>query len=80
MQQAASRWSASPGRYPALTGSQSDFLRASARAAARNARRRRSAVALLALVTVTAVIASVFAFQQRSSYLKIFNCEGYCLW
>ena len=70
LQQAVTRWSASPGRYPALTGTQDDFLRASQRAATRGSRRRRSGVAVLALLTVVAVLASVFAFQQRSSYSR----------
>jgi energy-coupling factor transporter ATP-binding protein EcfA2 len=42
LQQAVTRWSASPGRYPALTGTQDDFLRSSQRAATRGTRRRRS--------------------------------------
>ncbi|HEV3292117.1 MAG TPA: AAA family ATPase, partial [Streptosporangiaceae bacterium] len=70
LQQAVARWSASPGRYPALTGTQDDFLRASQRAASRGTRRRRSGVAALTLLTVAALLASAFAFQQRSSYLR----------
>jgi hypothetical protein len=70
LQQAATRWSASPERHPALTGTQVDFLRASQRAAARGTRRRRGSVAVLALLTVAALLASVFAFQQRSSSLR----------
>ena len=81
LQQAVTRWSASPGRYPALTGSQDDFLRASQGAAARSRRRRRGGVAALAVLTVAAVLASVFAFQQRSSYSRqrdqaIFNATS----
>jgi WD40 repeat protein len=70
VRQAAARWSASPGRSPALTTTQDDFLRAGHHAATRGIRRRRSAVALLALLTVAAMIASAFAFRQRSSYLQ----------
>ena len=70
LRQAVTRWSASPGRYPALTGTQDDFLRASQRAASRGTRRRRSGVASLALLTVAAMLASAFAFQQRSSSLR----------
>jgi WD40 repeat protein len=70
LQQAVTRWSANPGRYPALTGTQDDFLRASQRAATRGTRRRRSGVAALAMLTVAALLASVFAFQQRSSYSR----------
>ena len=43
LQQAVTRWSANPARYPALTGTQRGFLQASERAAARSSRRRRSA-------------------------------------
>ena len=42
LQQAVTRWSANPARYPALTGTQRGFLQASERAAARSTRRRRS--------------------------------------
>ncbi len=69
VQQAGALWSASPGRYPTMTSTQSEFLRASQRAAVRGVRRRRGGVAVLVLLTVAALIASVFAFQQRSSYL-----------
>jgi WD40 repeat protein/transcriptional regulator with XRE-family HTH domain len=70
LQQAVTRWSASPERYPALTGTQDKFLTASQRAATRGTRRRRSSVAVLTLLTVAALLASVFAFQQRSSSLR----------
>jgi hypothetical protein len=55
LQQAVTRWSADPGRYPALTGIQRDFLRASERAAARSSRRRRRSFAVLAVLTALAV-------------------------
>ena len=67
LQQAATQWSANPARSPALTGTQRDFLQASERAAARSSRRRRSAVAILALLTALAVAASGFAFFQRAA-------------
>ncbi len=41
LQQAVTRWSANPARYPALTGIQRDFLQASEQAATRSYRRRR---------------------------------------
>ena len=69
LQEAAARWSTGPGRSPALSATQGEFLRASQSSAARSARRRRSGVAALALLTVAALIASVFAFQQRSHEL-----------
>ena len=67
LQQAVTRWSANPARYPALTGTQRGFLQASERAAARSSRRRRSAIAVLALLTVLAVAASGVAFYQRAA-------------
>ena len=70
LQQAVTRWSANPARYPALTGTQRDFLQASERAAARSSRRRRSAFAVLALLTVLAVAASGFAFSQRAAAVR----------
>ena len=69
VQQAATRWSTGPGRSPVLSTTQEEFLRASHRAAARQTRRRRSRVGVLALLTVAALIASAFAFQQRSREL-----------
>jgi WD40 repeat protein/uncharacterized protein YwlG (UPF0340 family) len=70
LQQAVKRWSADPARYPALTGTQRNFLHASERAAARASRQRRSAVALLALLALAASIASVFVFQLRNTALR----------
>ncbi len=67
---AATRWSASPARYPALTGTQRGFLRASERAATRRARQRWSAVAVLAVLTVVALITSFLFFQQRTTALR----------
>ena len=67
LQQAVTRWSANPARYPALTGTQRGFLQASERASARSSRRRRTGFAMLALLTVLAVAASAFAFYQRSA-------------
>jgi WD40 repeat protein len=68
LQQAAARWSKDPARYPALTSTQRDFLQASEGAAARRGRRRRGAVALLAVAALAAVL--VFAFQLRGTALQ----------
>ena len=70
LQQAVTRWSANPARYPALTGTQRGFLQASERAAARSSRRRRSAFAVLALLTALAVAASGVAFSQRAAAVR----------
>jgi WD40 repeat protein/transcriptional regulator with XRE-family HTH domain len=70
LQQAVTRWSANPGRSPALTGTQRGFLQACERAAARGSRRRRSAIAVLALLTVLAVAASGSAFSQRAAAIR----------
>ena len=70
LQQAVTPWSANPARSPALTGTQRGFLQASERAAARSSRRRRSAFAVLALLTVLAVAASGLAFSQRAAAIR----------
>ena len=70
LQQAVTRWSANPARSPALTGTQRGFLQASERAAVRSSRRRRSAFAVLALLTVLAVAASGLAFSQRAAAIR----------
>jgi WD40 repeat protein/transcriptional regulator with XRE-family HTH domain len=70
LRQAVTRWSADPARSPALTGTQRGFLQASERAAARSTRWRRSALALLALLTALAGVAAGFAFSQRAAALR----------
>ena len=45
LQQAATRWLANPARYPALTGTQRDFLHTSQRVATRSTRQRRGIAA-----------------------------------
>jgi hypothetical protein len=70
LQQAVVRWSANPTRSPVLTGTQRDFLQASARATVRSSRLRRGAFAVLALLTVLAVAASGLAFSQRGAAIR----------
>jgi WD40 repeat protein/transcriptional regulator with XRE-family HTH domain len=70
LRQAVTRWSADPARSPALTGTQRGFLQASERAAARSTRWRRSALALLALLTVLAGVTAGFAFSQRATAIR----------
>jgi WD40 repeat protein len=70
VRQAVTRWSENPGRYPALTGIQRDFMHASERAVARSTRRRRSAVAILALFALVASIAFVVASQARHTAVQ----------
>ncbi|HEY6278581.1 MAG TPA: AAA family ATPase [Streptosporangiaceae bacterium] len=67
LQQAATQWSANPARYPALTGTQRDFLQASERAAIRSVRQRRSAIIILSVLALLASSAAIFAFQQRAT-------------
>ncbi len=67
LQQAVTRWSANPARYPALTGTQRNFLRASERAAARSIRQRRSVIIVLSVLALLASVAAIFAFRQRAS-------------
>jgi WD40 repeat protein len=73
IEQAVTRWSENPARYPALTGTQRDFLHASERAVTRSSRQRRSAVALLALLALAASIAFAVAYQARNSAIQASN-------
>jgi len=61
LQQAALQWSANPGRYPALTGTQQDFLTASEKAAARRSRQRRLVMLSLATLLTAALISGGLA-------------------
>jgi WD40 repeat protein len=70
LQQAVTRWSADPARYPVLTGTQRNFLQASGRAAARGRLRRRTSLAVLAVLTVLAMVASGIAFYQRAEAVQ----------
>ena len=70
LRQAVVRWSANPARSRVLAGTHRDFLRASERAAVRSSRWRRSAFAVLALLTVLAVAASGLAFHQRAAAIR----------
>jgi WD40 repeat protein len=70
LQHAVIRWSANPARSPVLTGTQRDFLRASEGATVRSSRRRRSAFAVLALLTALAIAASGLAFSQRAAAIR----------
>jgi WD40 repeat protein len=53
--QATRVWTADPGRYPALSPSEAEFLRASDRALARGRWRRRSLAGLLAVLVIAAL-------------------------
>ena len=61
IRQAAARWSADPHRYPALTGTQEDFLRASDRAVARSTRQRRALSAVLVLLLIASLVGAGLA-------------------
>ena len=63
--QAVRVWEADPGRYPALTPAQADFLRASGRAANRGRWRRRT-LAGLGVVVVIAVLAGAGIAVKRA--------------
>ena len=73
LQQAVTRWSANPARYPALTSTQRDFLHASERAVARTGRQRRSAVAVLAVLALVASIAFVVGLKERNTAVQAQN-------
>jgi WD40 repeat protein len=63
-QQAARIWAAEPGRYPALSTSESDFLRASARALNRGRWRRRALAALVAVLVIAALAGAGLAVKN----------------
>ena len=62
--QAARVWEADPGRYPALSTSEADFLRASGRALARGRWRRRALAGLLAVLVVAALTGAGIAVKN----------------
>ena len=73
LQQAAGTWTSNPARSPALTSTQSFFLRASERAAARSARQRRIVAASLIVLLIASLVGAGIAVavarnanQQRS--------------
>jgi len=61
LQEAATQWSADPGRYPSLTGVQAKFLQASERAAARGTRQRRLLAAALVILLIASVVGAGIA-------------------
>ena len=67
---ATTRWQRAPARYPPLPATTTAFLDAAHHAARRGIRRRRSGVAILALLTALAVAASGFAFSQRAAAVR----------
>ena len=67
---ATSRWQDAPTRYPPLPATSQAFLRAAHHAARRSTRRRRSGFAILALLTVLAVVASGVALSQRAAAVR----------
>ena len=66
---ATSRWQDAPGRYPPLPAT-SQALSAAHHAARRGTRRRRSGFAILAFLTVLAVVASGVALNQRAAAVR----------
>ena len=67
---ATTRWQDAPTRYPPLPATSNAFLRAAHHAARRSTRRRRSGFAILALLTVLAVVASGVALSQRAAAVR----------
>jgi WD40 repeat protein/transcriptional regulator with XRE-family HTH domain len=64
---ATARWQHAPARYPPLPATTEAFLGAAHHAARRRVRLRWGGVAILAVLTALAVVASGFAFSQRSA-------------
>ena len=62
--QAARVWDADPGRYPALSTSEAEFLRASGRALARGRWRRRALAGLLAVLVIAALAGAGIAVKN----------------
>jgi WD40 repeat protein len=68
LREATTQWSADPGRYPSLTGTQANFLQASERAAARGTRQRRMLAAALVILLIGSVVgAGIAAVAARSA-------------
>ena len=63
-QEATRVWAADPGRYPALTTGEADFLRASSRAATRGRWGRRTLAAALVLVLLAALAGAGLAVRS----------------
>jgi WD40 repeat protein len=59
--QAAARWQASPGRYPALTATQQAFLDASEKASVRSSRQRQILAGVLVVLLIIAASGAVVA-------------------
>jgi WD40 repeat protein len=64
IRQAARVWEADPGTYPALTGGEADFLRASGRAAVRGRWRRHALAAALAVLVIAALAGAGLAVRS----------------
>ena len=62
--QAARVWEADPGRYPALSTSEAEFLRASGRTLARGRWRRRALAGLLAVLVIAALAGAGIAVKN----------------
>jgi WD40 repeat protein len=77
VQQAAAQWAEDPERYPALTGVERDFLRASHRAATRRRRLLGSAVAVIAVLAIVASAAAVALLQLNSTAVSRLNQAVY---
>jgi WD40 repeat protein/transcriptional regulator with XRE-family HTH domain len=67
---ATARWQDAPARHPPLPGTARAFLDTAHHAARRSTRRRRGAIAILALLTAVAMAASGFAFSQRAAAVR----------
>jgi hypothetical protein len=67
LQQATTAWAADSSRYPALTSTEAEFLKASNLVATRNSRQRRILAAVLALLLVAAVTGAGIALAAAKS-------------
>jgi WD40 repeat protein len=67
LQQADTKWAQEPGRYPAITSIQRDFLHASTRAATRSARQRKAFAALLAVLLIASLAGAGIAVRAAQN-------------
>ena len=65
--QAARVWAADPGRYPALSATEAEFLRASGRAMNRGRWRRRTLAGLLAVLVIAALAGAGLAVKNAKT-------------
>jgi WD40 repeat protein/uncharacterized membrane protein len=67
IKQAMRRWAADPHRFPAVTATEQDFLRASERAAARSVAQRRAVLGTLTVLLIASLTGTGLAIRANSN-------------